>query len=505
MEAIVFPLSLYLIGLLLMAAGNSLNFENETLKFILGAFKYGGDFIIQSFPLLLIISIIGTRHQSSVPVSGAILCYFLFNIVTMFASPQTYHSCYYLDIFGLQVNLSTIIGGTTVVRYPINCGIITSVIIIIIITRTYRRSRNRMNYGLLNFISNDTLFFINAIVETVLAALITSFLFEYLVSGIDALLLRISSNRTEPQYMFLYGIVERIMDIFRFDQVNKEYFWYGSLGGNFLDNNGATVLGDVSIWTSQVQNDNVLRGVGRFITPYYSLNCFIVPAVILALMLQGNNKIEKQKILGVGILAIISSLLCSSLVPLELLLVATAPLLLTIFVLISGGLYGLFEFSRIYLGFNYTGAVNYGYPGTLPELIYYLRRINYNPTAVKVVAISAIAAGILFVIVIIYYNLLAQNLTSSKNRYIERKMIIQCFGGYANIRFVRSSLNYLQIGVFNEEKVDTGRLLTETKVSRVIESAYGYNIEYGPGSIILSRRINRELKAFEGCEKYSRK
>ncbi|MBQ4254337.1 MAG: hypothetical protein II712_05840, partial [Erysipelotrichaceae bacterium] len=392
LDGLVFPLSLYLIGLLALAIGNNFSAEARALVLLLEALRYGGNLIVQAFPLLMIIGIIGNRHQSSVPTAAGIICFFIFYLVNMFVCEQTYSSCYYFNGFGLSLEISDVLGGREQTYLPVNGGILISWFIIFNISRAYRKSRERMNYGLLNFINNDTIFFISVIFETILAAVAYSFVFRYAVRGIDSLLRNISTNRTEPIYMLFYGIIERIMELLGFGKVTRENFWFGSLGGNYLDNSGAMVLGDVNIWTLMLKSDTVLKGAGRFISAYYPLNCIIVPAWIISLLVQGNNRIEKQKIIGVGIIAIVSSLFCSSLLPLEFLLAAIAPMLLVIHILLTGVLYGVLEQYHIYLGYSFSGNPDYAYPGSLNELIYYLRKLDFNAAVIKALIIGAVFA-----------------------------------------------------------------------------------------------------------------
>ncbi|MBR0137195.1 MAG: hypothetical protein IJM15_02180 [Erysipelotrichaceae bacterium] len=502
LDGLIFPLSIYLIGLLLLAIGNNFSADNEVPALILEAFRYGGNLFVQAFPLLMIIGIIGNRHQSSVPTAAGILCFFIFYLINMFFSSQDYNSCYYFEGFGLSINIADVLGGRERTYLPVNGGLLISWFIIFNVSRAYRKSRERMNYGLLNFINNDTIFFISVIAETVLAAIGYAYGFRYIVNGIDSILKKISTNRTDPLYMFFYGIVERILEILGFGKVTRENFWFGSLGGNYLDNSGATFLGDVNIWTIMLQSDTVLRGAGRFIAAYYPLNCLIVPAMIITLLFQGNNKIEKQKIFGVGIVAIVASLFSSSLLPLELLLAVIAPMLLVMHILLSGALYGVLEQYHVYLGYSFNGNHDYAYPGSINELIYYLRKLDFNAAVIRILIIGAAFAVVYVIITLVYYRFLSFSFTSRKKQFLEKKEIISCFGGVRNLRFVKSSINSLQIGVFNEEKVDTQRLLSETGTIKVTESAYGYNIEYGPGASILCRLISRELKSFEAIEKY---
>lgn len=492
-DEVKFALSIYMIGLLMAGIANVFTANTAFFRIVLIIFKYTGNLIVQLYPLMIVINAVGIKHQSSVPTATAIICYVLFNIVTMFTANQSYASGYYLRLMGMSINMADF-GESTLIRYPLNGGIITSIIVIIIANNNYRRSRKRMNYGILNFISNDSWFFVCAIIETVAFAICFSYMYGYFVTGLDWLLKLISTNKTKPVSMAAYSFTEKVLELLGLGQITKDYFWFGALGGNYLSNTGSTVLGDINIWTNQYAAENIGKGVGRFVTGYLPMNNIIVPVFAIVIALQGNNRIEKQKIIGVALVAVIISMIAGTLLPLEMFLAITAPVLLCFHLAASSAMSGIIEYNRLYLGHSYTGIEKYALPGSIKDLLTYLNRLDFYHIAIRIVIIGACFAAAYALFTFVYYHFLASDFLSRKKKRNKIEQMLKAFGGIENIKFVKSSLNSIQIAFFDEDLINKKNILKETAVYKIIESAYGYDMKIGPGSIIYCNMLNKEIK-----------
>ena len=280
-ESIKGPLTMYLIAMILLAIPNIFSSTNQVIATTLVAFMYAGGLIKTLLPVFVIVNIIGKNHEDSVPVLGGVISYVLLHLVTMFVASQSFDAQYYTS---LGSGLLEGIAGLN--RKPLNMGYIASVVVIVIVFLTYRVSRQRFNYGVLTFIDNDSWFLIICSVITIITGVAISFVFPYGVNFLNRIMTFVSQNSTNPGALFVYGLIERTMELRGMDDILHNSFWIGNYGGNWLDNAGNLYVGDVNIWTAQLSKGMVELGVGKYITPYYILNMFIVPALIVSIYCQ---------------------------------------------------------------------------------------------------------------------------------------------------------------------------------------------------------------------------
>ena len=494
-EGLESPLVLYFIGMILLGVGNLFTTSNEIISGILAAFRYTGGLIKIFFPLFLVINVIGKRHEDSVPIIGGVISYIVLNIVTMFVARQDLPSYYYTSFTTGGFSLLSQNGNR-----PINLGILASFLVIFIVIEVYRFSRQRFNYGLLRFISNDSWFLIITMLLTVVAGILASLMFPYGVYAANSVMSFINNNSTNPAGLFIYGVFERILEIFGVSDILHSNFWIGPLGGNWLDASGVTYVGDVSIWTAQLAANSIQSGVGKYITPYYVINLAVVPATIIGIYCQFSNKLERRKYLGLALLAIATSFISSSLVPLEYLLLFISPMLLVGNSIIIATLYGVFLYLDFYLGYSYSGILLYATPGTLVDLIRIISRLGQT-SLTKLFTVSAAYLLVCFGFVWLYFDVLVQDFLEPKKKLQNRKEIIRALGGISNIRIVDGSPFDLRVSLYDNRRINQDALL-ELGAIRVKETYYCYIIEFGPGSVSLYRQIKKELKAYEKCQIY---
>ena len=491
-EGLESPLILYFIGMILLGISNVITTSNEILLSVLAAFRYTGGFIKVFFPLFVVINVIGKRHEDSVPIIGGVVSYVLLNITTMFIADQGYPSYYYTTFSSANFNL---MGDG--IRKPINLGLLASFIVIVLVIFVYQISRQRFNYGILRFISNDAWFIIVTMLFTVVAGIVLSLLFPYGINAINYLMEFVNNNSTNPAALFIYGIMERVMEIFGVENILHSNFWIGNLGGNWLDASGASYVGDVNIWTAQLATNSVQPGVGKYLTPYYVINLAMVPALIIGIYCQFSNKIERRKNLGLVILACLTSLFSSTLVPLEYYMLFISPMLLVGNTILSATVYGVFLHLDLYLGYSYSGSLLYAIPGTLVDLINIANKLGRSAvTKLYSVGISYMLAS--FGFVWLYFGVLAQDFLDPKMKLQNRKEIIRALGGISNIRIIDGSPLDLRATLYDNRKIDEKKLM-ELGASSIRETYYCYIMEFGPGSVSLYRQIKKELKEYEKC------
>lgn len=489
------PLVMYFIAMVLLGIGNTFTTESATLGLILSAFKYCGSLLRVMFPLIVVINVIGKRHEDSVPIIGGVVSYVLLHLVTMFAGDQTYPKTYYATFDA---------GGTAIIssidRLPFHMGLLASAIVILLVIIVYRSSRQRFNYGILRFIDNDSWFMILIVVYTIIIGFVVSLIYPRCILLLDVAFSFISRNSSNPAALFIYGVIERIMEICGMGDVIHECFWFGTFGGNWMASNGSTYIGDVNIWTAQLASNAVQAGVGKYITPYYVINLVLVPALLIAIFCQYSSRIERRKMVGLFAVAIFASLFSSSLIPLEYLLLIISPALLVFNVVITSTLYGLFMSIGLWLGYSYSGLSTYANPGTLFDFLdisHYMSRGSLTSFAIVAVVYFVIVTAVVW----IYYRYLALDFLDPKNRVQTRKEMIKALGGIQNINVIDCTPFSFQVSLLDNSKIDEEAIM-DLGAQKIRETYFYYDIEFGPGSVSICHQIQKEMKEFRAVLKY---
>ena len=495
-EGLKGPLVMYFMGMILLGVGNSFTSSNEIVTNTLEALKYTGGLIKTLFPFFLVINVIGKAHEDSVPILGGVFSYIIMHLTTMYVAPQNLSSSYYSALGDGLLNIV----GQDLNKAPINLGLIASILAIVMVTAIYKLSRQRFNYGIFTFIDNDTWFIIMIIIASILSGVLLSWGFRYVVNTINTIMTFISGNSTNPAALFIYGLLERVMEILNLDEIVHSSFWTGLFGGSWVDSAGVTYYGDVNIWTAQIAQGSVQLGVGKYISPYYIINIFVVPAMIIALLLQYTNRIERNRIIGLAILAILVSLSSGCLLPLEYLLLLTAPALLICLIVLTSGLYLVMAMMEVYLGFSFSGALVFATPGTLLEFTKLSSYLGRN-TSRSFVWIGIIAAIIAFAMVFLYYYVLAFDFMDPTKRKMHRKEIIRALGGLGNIRIVDASPSRISVAVMDTHKIKPA-VLMNLGAYEVREAFFCHYVYFGPASLAIAREIRKELKNYNKITKF---
>ncbi|MPM98217.1 PTS system glucoside-specific EIICBA component [bioreactor metagenome] len=290
--------------------------------------------------------------------------------------------------------------------------------------------------------------------------------------------------------------MDRVLSVFGLGSFIRQPFWYGSLGGSWINMVGESVVGDVSIWTTMVAQNLVPSTAGRFITPYYVLNMFAVPGLIWAVYSIYTDKMEKRRIRLFFILATLVSILMGTLLPLEIALILICPLLFVFHIMYTGMLFGLFQAAKVALGFSYTGNVTVALPGNLFEFLNFARNANYSHVIYTILIVGVASFLIYFLVTRIYFKYLALDLfnSGSSRRYVDTT--IEAMGGTANIKMLHASINRLTIQVFDNSNLKLS-MLSELGATRIVETRAGYSIDFGSGSTMIKRGIEKQLRAVQ--------
>lgn len=459
---------------------------------LLGEYSFKlGECIVVNLPLIFMLNFVCKKSHSAFPLVSAVLGYFSFLIATMLFAPTGLDSTAYLSSNFIS---STFGLGEGAVRLPLNTGMVASIIVALITRYTYIRSRhNNVAYSN-SYFDKDVFGIVFNIILCLIAGIAVSFAYPPVYNQLKKLFTYISTDLTDPLRMAMYGMLDRLFTMFGMPNIVKNPFYFTSLGGSYQVVNGQVAVGDVNIWKLTKDLSEGYPGAGRFITPYYVINIFMIPMVYLGLYMSITNPKEKRKFFIVFLGASILSIICGNPLPTELLLLFSAPVLLIIYLLGVGVVFGALTFFNIFLGSNISGMGAWvTMPGNLPDYLINLRNV-YHIESIKNIAIVGLVAGIvIFIVTYFYCRYLAIDSASITNKDGLVNQIYDSIGGKSNIKNCTSGLYRVMIEVNNIEKIDTEKI-SKLNVSRVALTKDGVNIDVGSSAYVVAQVISGKEK-----------
>ena len=351
------------------------------------------------------------------------------------------------------------------------------------------------------FIDNDIWFFLITIFLTVGVGIIISHEYGYLVMILNNVMNWISNNHSNPAVMFVYGLIRQFLNALGMEEIITNNFLFGNLGGSWITPAEVTIVGDVNIWIEQYKINAISIGTGRYISASYIINIFAIPSLIVAYFVNISDKIERNRSLGLIILGIVASLFGAATLPMELVLMFTAPVLLGMHIIISALIYLTCGLTNAYLGCGAFGNPEYLATGNIYELIKYSSDVNLLPTVKRILLIGVIVFVVYQLIVFVFYKVFAYYFLENNKQTIEVKQYIENLGGISNIKKITSSPTSIIVVLYDKEKINVQNII-EGRAYKVVERYYGYIISYGPGSAALCRKINKEIKNYQDCLEY---
>ncbi len=493
-EILKLPLEIVFLAMILMGLGNILTnpafgvsdaINNDVVAKIAEMFIYTGRFLVVNFPLLFLVRLSARKTGAGTTFISCIAGYLAFLMATVFFAQTNLVSTAYSSILGISVNGSTIASLKSGTHYPLQTGVIGVVIIVFITLLCFNSSKKRNEYGFFGFISWEAVCTIRTIFFSFLAGVAVSYLWPYVVMVIQKNISFIAVDTTNPINLTLYGVLDGLLNSLGLGAMIRQPFWYGTSGGTWVNLAGASIAGDVNIWSSQLAAGTISGISGRFITPYYVLNLFAVPGMIWALFSLYTDPMERRRKRLLAIGATIASVLSGTLLPLELMLLVLCPLLFFFHLGFSGILFGVLQAMHCYLGYDATSSLTISaLPGSLPEFLTYLSVPSLQSSMIKIVIVGVISMLIYFFMTRFYFKHAAIDLfnTGDKQRLVDGT--IKAVGGIENIKMIQSSMYQLVVQVYDPMKVDVPRLKGLGSF-RVYETRAGFRICYGEGSTMV--------------------
>lgn len=463
-------------------------FTNSTLLIIAKGSYELGKIIILNLPLIFMVNLVCKRANSGFPIILALIGYCAFLITISLFAASTYDSYVYNTAMGGLIK-STLSGN------PYETGLIGSFIVAMITRFSYIASRNKNKYTILGFLNKDSVAIIYNLILSALAGLIIAYLFPIAFGFLGKLISYISGNLADARRIALYGFADRVLSILGLGQLIRYPFWYTSLGGSYSSIlTGQVVVGDINIWNYIQDAASTYSGAGRFITPYYVINMFVVPGIYLGMYFSMSDKKEKTYHLIPMIAIIGMSVVCGNPLPVELSLLFTAPLLLVIYLVVVSAVFLVMSYFNIYLGFpNVSNEIIAAMPGSFPDYIINLRNINLTDAVTKIFFVGIVFLVVMFLLTLLYYRFLAYDVlqTGKKEEYAVE--IIDAVGGIQNISRVSNGLLKVNVELYDLEIVSASKV-QKIRARRVTETKEGISIELGVSSEIIARNLSRQIK-----------
>lgn len=466
-------------------------FKSSIVLFIGELFSKIGEFIIMNLPLLFMLNAVCKKANNAAPVVMALVGYFTFTVTTMLFATQTLNAQAYSTGLGIN-SLFNMTNGT---RLPLETGMIGSLIVAYCTRTAFILSRHRGNYSITNIFSKDIAGIIYNTLFCFGCGVLISYVYPFLYKHLQEAITFISTDLSDPFRIGLYSVLDRMLSILGLDKVIRYPFWFTAIGGSIQNaTTGQPILGDIGIWTYLKDNVVTYVGAGRFITPYYVINMFIIPGFYLGTLFCITDAKDRRTLAITFAGAILLSVIVGNPLPIELLMLFTSPLLLIMYFVLVGLTSYIFINRQVFLGFE-TSITNttIAMPGTFPDFIVNIRNTNLSNTMFTILVVGIAALVLMVLCTILYYKIFAFDFANTGKGDTIVLNTIESVGGKENIVSAESGLFKLNIYLKNPENISIEKV-REVGPRRVSETRDGLCFEFGTSSYSIARRINKLLK-----------
>jgi len=499
-EIIYFPLEvLYISTLLLGVTGLILsrNFQvffslnQPILLRLVDMIRYLSAMLIRYFPVLFLLRGVYRRNEDGMIVIAGLLGYVAFHIGTVFFAPTNLIAEVYGSVLGIQASSNMLYTLSSGVLNSLQTGIFGALAVLLITRLCAGWLKKRSPYGVLGFVDKNVSIVFDTLFLSLIAGIMAAFIFPLIINGAQQFFVFISTDLNNPVNLFFYGIVDRLFSIFGLSEWLHNQFWFNSLGGSWSDALGSIYLGDVSIWNGQLAKDIYGFGAGKLITPYYILNIFAVPAFILASYQTYTDKIVRKRMRVFVGFSLLASAMFGTLLPIEIFLLFTTPLLFIFHLAYTGLLFAVLNAIGVAIGYTFTGSVAIATPGTLLDLLILIRNPFFQKSLAILLFIGLMSALLYYALGTYYYRKGAINLIIPNEREVLIQELLDSIGGLDNIKLINASVGKLIVQVKDREGVDFSKI--HHRVSKIVDTRAGYALTYGSSSYMIWSKINLML------------
>ena len=466
-------------------------FKSSAILFIGELFLKIGEFIITNLPLVFLLNGVCKRANNASPVVMALVGYFTYLATTMLIAPQNLSPQAYTNSFGIlsSFNLST---GT---RLPLETGLIGSLLVAIATRISFIFSRHRGNYSITYAFSQDIAGIIYNVFFCFLAGLFASYVFPFAYNYLQKGISFIGADLSDPFRIAIYSVLDRCLSILGLGKTIRYPFWYTNVGGSLQNaSTGQSILGDINIWKYAKDNITSYVGAGRFITPYYVINMFMIPGFYLGTIFSISDKKDRYALILTFVGASLLSIIAGNPLPIEYMMLLTSPIVLIFYFGLIALVSYLFINRGVFLGFECNaGSIEIAMPGTFPDFIVNARNTNLSSTLLTIAIIGLITLLLMFLFVRMYYRFFAFDFTNSGKGDQTIRKTIESVGGRENIIKAEAGLLKLNINLRNSEAISFEKV-QEVGPRRIAETRDGISFEFGTSSYAIARRINKAIR-----------
>ncbi len=503
-ELIYFPLEVIYISSIILGITGLLLGQNFQIYFtinqpiilsIIDMFRYLSSMIVHYFPLIFLLRAVYRRSEDGMVVLAALLSYISFHVGIMFFTPTNLPTEIYTSVLGLSANASLLATKNAGTLIPFHTGLIGALIVLYITRSSAKSLKNRSPYSIFGFVDKNVSIVFRSIVLSLLAGIALTFVWPSFINFFLNIFVFLSKDLNNPVNLFIYGIINKLLSIFNFSHWMNQIFWFGSFGGSWVDPIGAVHTGDVGMWTAQLARGISGFTSGKLITPFYILNIFAVPAFILAAYQTYTDKLVHKRLLMFVIFAILASMLFGTLLPIEIFMIITAPLLFTFHIIFSGLLFAVLPMFEVTLGYSFTGNVIVGTPGSLVDLLVLIRNPIYQKSLVILLFIGLMTFLLYYAVTSYYYRMGAISMINPNEKETVIRELLESIGGLENIRLANSSIGKVIIQVYNRDLVDFSKI--HHRANKIVDTRAGFAISYGASSYMIYTQLNKLRESTE--------
>lgn len=489
-EIIYFPLEVLYIASLLFGLSSILlgqsfsalfNINSTLFITLIDMIRALTVWLIQAFPLLLLLKGVYRRHEDGLVVVAGFLGYVAFHMGTAFFIPTNMVPEAYGSSLGLSIPASQLVSQTSL--NVLHTGLPGAILVLLITRFMVDRLKKRSPYSLFSFVDKHVSVVFVTLGLSLLAGILSGLAAPFFVVILQNIFTVLSSNLNNPVNLFVYGILDRILSIFGYANWMHQQFWFTTMGGTWSNAMGSVAQGDISIWTSQLAQNIYGFSAGKLITPYYILNIFAIPAFVLASYQTYTDRLVRARLLFFVVIAVLASGLFGTLLPIEVFLLATTPLLFVFHLVVSGLLFAVLPTLGANLGYAFNGSVVNANPGTILDALILIRNANLQKTLLILLFVGMMVFLAYYAVSTYYYRKGAVGLVYPQERDVLIQELLESIGGLENIKLINASIGKLIIQVNNRDLVDFKKI--HHRVTKIVETKAGYAISYGSSSYML--------------------
>lgn len=495
-EELQLPIKVLFVGTVLIALGSLIGnpFIDEIFKInspMLDATKnillLSGGLILSYFPVFVFVKLLQTRTDDKNIVLVGLISIFFFTIFLLFLGPRNLPDNAYSTLIKVTLNNRT--------YRLVKTGIIGYVVVYLMIKRVYRKPMSVRYMSSISIIDSDLIRMIKSIIYSTILGSLVALASPYIMNAIYGAMKFIALDVGNPMSLFAFGSFDRLLNVFGLETIMRSEMWLGTLGGTWNSLDNTAYIGDVNIWSAQINASLAVLGLGsagRFSTAFYVINIFAIPGYLAALATTTSDKKRFRRSMVGTMLGILLSVLSGIAVPVEFIMLLTTPVIYIFHIFMVGFISAVLLGLGVTIGFSYQGIIEAANPGNLIDLIAFSRHQIIGRQIIMMLLFGTIIFFAYFLFTRFYYTKIAIDILNLGVKDDETIDFIERVGGLDNIINISSTPTRIILSLYDEDNINVGGLHRQG-VTRIVQTRQGYVLSFGAGSYMLQREVNKRL------------